>query len=317
MKSINCISATGRNPRKLIPQAAPIIAVSLIGVSITLSRPNFAISPSVALNAPPYTPMSSPMATPAASRSISSNMALRIPSIIVMGAMSASPAFVAWILMPVARVWNFSHGLILRATSKRYPRNFRCFRFHHPYGRFRRGLAGVLHHRLRNLRSVAATAYNRRGDLLLDGFNFGERAVVLHLPARLNAARRRHKLRLRTLPRSFDLVATVAVHTFFSKFRRRHGRFFREFLLHVEFALDTRVDFRFRFRVPDFILGKIFFVQHNRVASFPVLEHLLGNVFCRIVLRVASHAHRFYFDQSRPAPRAAFVHRLFRCVVHG
>src|ERR1700735_3669240 len=96
-----------------------------------------------------------------------------------MGAMSASPAFVAWILMPVARVWNFSHGLILRATSKRYPRNFRCFRFHNPYGRFLRGLAGGLHHRLRHLRSSG----NRRSTHLLQQVQAAAWAILPRISA--------------------------------------------------------------------------------------------------------------------------------------
>jgi hypothetical protein len=40
MKSMNCISATGRMPMRAAPMAAPTIAVSLIGVSIT-RFPNF------------------------------------------------------------------------------------------------------------------------------------------------------------------------------------------------------------------------------------------------------------------------------------
>ena len=53
MKSMNCISATGRMPMYAAPIAAPMIAVSAIGVSMTRSAPNRVNSPSVALKAPP------------------------------------------------------------------------------------------------------------------------------------------------------------------------------------------------------------------------------------------------------------------------
>ena len=69
-----------------MPQAAPTMAVSLMGVSITRSGPNLASNPSVTLNAPPYTPMSSPRATTAGSRSISSNIAWRMASSMVISA---------------------------------------------------------------------------------------------------------------------------------------------------------------------------------------------------------------------------------------
>ena len=50
---MNCISATGRMPIIAAPIAAPTIAVSEIGVSMTRSSPNSPTSPSVTLNAPP------------------------------------------------------------------------------------------------------------------------------------------------------------------------------------------------------------------------------------------------------------------------
>jgi hypothetical protein len=40
MKSMNCISATGRIPIIAAPTAAPTIAVSEIGVSMTRCSPN-------------------------------------------------------------------------------------------------------------------------------------------------------------------------------------------------------------------------------------------------------------------------------------
>ncbi len=50
---MNCISATGRMPMCAAPAAAPTIAASEIGVSITRDSPNRLANPSVTLNAPP------------------------------------------------------------------------------------------------------------------------------------------------------------------------------------------------------------------------------------------------------------------------
>ena len=50
---MNCISQTGRSPMWAAPAAAPTMACSLIGVSITRSAPNCASSPSVTRKAPP------------------------------------------------------------------------------------------------------------------------------------------------------------------------------------------------------------------------------------------------------------------------
>src|SRR6266849_905636 len=76
-----------------MPQAAPIIALSLIGVSITRSQPNFSSKPSLVLKAPPYTPTSSPINTTLGSAAISSNMACLIASRKVTGAMAISSPF--------------------------------------------------------------------------------------------------------------------------------------------------------------------------------------------------------------------------------
>src|SRR5215212_4790581 len=73
MKSMNWNSATGRMPISAAPHAAPTIAASDIGVSITRPLPNSSRSPSVTLNAPPYAPTSSPMRNTSGSRSISSH----------------------------------------------------------------------------------------------------------------------------------------------------------------------------------------------------------------------------------------------------
>ncbi len=61
MKSENCISHTGRIPTTAAPIAEPMIPDSASGVSITRSGPNSSMKPSVTLNAPPNTPMSSPI----------------------------------------------------------------------------------------------------------------------------------------------------------------------------------------------------------------------------------------------------------------
>src|SRR5277367_2223041 len=135
MKSMNCISATGRRPRKLMPQAAPMMAVSAMGVSMTRSRPNFASRPSVTLNAPPYTPISSPMATTAGSRSISSNIACRIASTMVIGpevarfwrtgsercgTSSAPPLFILRIFGERLALGIFAERLLARAFAERF-----------------------------------------------------------------------------------------------------------------------------------------------------------------------------------------------------
>src|SRR5882672_3467625 len=62
-----------------------------MGVSITRSQPNFASNPSLVLNAPPYTPTSSPISTTVGSRSISSNIACLIASRKVTCAISVLP----------------------------------------------------------------------------------------------------------------------------------------------------------------------------------------------------------------------------------
>jgi hypothetical protein len=53
MKSMNWNSATGRIPIRAAPHAAPTIAASEMGVSMTRPSPNSSSSPSVTLNAPP------------------------------------------------------------------------------------------------------------------------------------------------------------------------------------------------------------------------------------------------------------------------
>ncbi len=53
MKSMNCISATGRIPIMAAPMAAPTMADSEMGVSTTRSPPKASSIPRVTLKAPP------------------------------------------------------------------------------------------------------------------------------------------------------------------------------------------------------------------------------------------------------------------------
>ncbi len=53
MKSANCISATGRRPMMEAPMAAPTMADSARGVSMTRRSPKRSSMPAVTLNAPP------------------------------------------------------------------------------------------------------------------------------------------------------------------------------------------------------------------------------------------------------------------------
>ena len=70
-KSMYMISATGLRPIIAAPMAAPTIAISEMGVSLTLSGPNSSRRPLVTLKAPPYAPMSSPIRTTLSSLCIS------------------------------------------------------------------------------------------------------------------------------------------------------------------------------------------------------------------------------------------------------
>lgn len=80
MKSMNCISATGRSPIIAAPTDAPTMAASEIGVSITRPSPKRSMNPSVTLKAPPYTPTSSPSRKTRSSDSISSHRPWRTAS---------------------------------------------------------------------------------------------------------------------------------------------------------------------------------------------------------------------------------------------
>src|ERR1700682_879476 len=83
MKSANWSSAIGMRPLRAAPMAAPTMADSASGVSSTRASPNRAYRPSVAPNTPPFRPTSSPITRTLSSRSISSSMAARTASIIL------------------------------------------------------------------------------------------------------------------------------------------------------------------------------------------------------------------------------------------
>lgn len=98
------------------------------------------------------------------------------------------------------------------------------------------------------------------------------------------------------LPISFDCMAAFAIDALGSGFGLRKRRFFRELLIGIEFAFDTRVDFGLLFFVEKAALGQILYIAVKRIARFPVLEHFLGDVIGGVVLRVAFHAHRLRLD---------------------
>src|SRR5215469_7429494 len=110
-------------------------------------------------------------------------------------------------------------------------------------------------------------------------------------------------------------MTTIAVNALFSEFGRRERRFFRGVQLLFQFLLDALIEGGFGFCVPNLVLGKIFFVTRDRIARFPVLEHLFGYVFGGIVLGVTLHAHRFRFDEHRTITCATAVDGLFRGLI--
>src|SRR5450759_1113294 len=91
MKSANWISTIGMRPFSAAPTATPTIADSASGVSSTRASPKRAYRPSVAPNTPPFRPTSSPMTSTRSSRSISSPMAARTASIILISATAFHP----------------------------------------------------------------------------------------------------------------------------------------------------------------------------------------------------------------------------------
>jgi hypothetical protein len=80
MKSANCISTTGRKPRRAAPQAMPMVPDSAMGVLMTRAFPNSSRKPRVTLKAPPYPAMSCPRRRTRRSRRISSRSAREMAS---------------------------------------------------------------------------------------------------------------------------------------------------------------------------------------------------------------------------------------------
>src|SRR5438105_2800397 len=91
MKSANWISATGISPFRAAPMATPTMHDSARGVSRTRASPNLPWRPSVARKTPPFLPTSSPNTQTRSSRSISSSIASRMPSIRVLTATFSPP----------------------------------------------------------------------------------------------------------------------------------------------------------------------------------------------------------------------------------
>src|ERR1051325_8559018 len=115
MKSMNCISAMGRIPISAAPDAAPMMAISEIGVSTTRSGPKRSMIPALVLNAPPYAPTSSPMRNTRSSRAISSSIALRMASMYVVSGIPVSVPGP----QPLARILALRHRRALRLVHRR------------------------------------------------------------------------------------------------------------------------------------------------------------------------------------------------------
>src|ERR1700732_217709 len=107
-------------------------------------------------------------------------------------------------------------------------------------------------------------------------------------------------------------MTAVAIDALLGQFGGRQRRFLGTFLVFVEQAFISRVDIGLRLHIPQLVFGQIFLKARDRIASLPVIDHFLGNVFCGIVLGVAFHAMRFYFDEDRAAAGTALVDGFFR-----
>src|SRR5882724_4228158 len=286
-----------------MPQAAPMMALSLIGVSITRSQPNRASNPSLVLNAPPYTPTSSPSRTTAGSRSISSNIACRMASRNVTCAPPpASPfvpaPFVLAILSPrlsrSARRRSL-HGLLRCRLCQDF-----CAGFPRTGGFLRRGgRIAKMNRRVGSARTLAGPKSR-------------------HGPHRRNARFWRRHFRDGPLPLRADLVAIVAraVHVSLRQLRRRHRRILRELPFLREQRVNLVLDLLLGLRVEKFFVCQIFFIQHDRIARLPVRSHFLRDVFGRIVLRMAQPAERLRFNQNRSFARSSALDGLLRRCIH-
>src|SRR6266404_2168719 len=294
-----------------MPQAAPMMALSLIGVSITRSQPNRASSPSLVLNAPPYTPTSSPSRTTAGSRSISSNIACRMASRNVTCAPPPASPFVP-------------APFVLAILSPRLSRSAR-----------RRSLHGLLRCRLCQ---DSCPGFPRAGGFLRRGWRIVKmnRRVgsprtfagpkSRHRPHRRNARFRRRHFRDGPLPLRADLVAIVAraVDAFLRQLRRRHRRIFCKLSFLREQRVNLVLDLFLALRIEELLARQKLFVQRDGIARLPVRPHVLGHVFGWIVLRVAQPAEGFCFNQNRAfASASAFdgfprrrIHRHHVVAIH-
>src|SRR6266850_1656626 len=286
-----------------MPQAAPMMALSLIGVSITRSQPNRASNPSLVLNAPPYTPTSSPSRTTVGSRSISSNIACRMAS---RNVTCAPPAAFPFVPTPFALA-ILSPRLSRSARRRGLHGLFRCrlcqdscARFPRADGFLRRGRrVAKMNRRVGSARALA-------GPKSRDG------------PHRRNARFRRRHFRDGPLPFRTDLVAIVAsaVDTRLRQLRRRHRRIFRKLPFFCEQRLDFVLCLFLALRVEKFLTRQIFFIQRNRIARLPMCTHFFRDVFGRIVLRVAQPAERLRFNQNWTFAGASALHSFLRRRIH-
>ena len=96
-KSTNINSTTGRIPSAAAPVAAPIKAVSDIGVSITRSAPNLSNNPPVAPKIPPYLATSSPITKTFSSLSISCAIPSEIAAAIVNSRLFSFPIIFSYL----------------------------------------------------------------------------------------------------------------------------------------------------------------------------------------------------------------------------
>src|SRR5882724_11862946 len=286
-----------------MPQAAPMMALSLIGVSITRSQPNRASNPSLVLNAPPYTPTSSPSRTTAGSRSISSNIACRMASRNVTCAPPPASPFVP-------------APFVLAILSPRLSRSAR-----------RRSLHGLL--RCRLCQDFCA-GFPRAGGFLRRGWRIAKmnRRVgsartfagpkSRHRPHRRNARFRRRHFSDRPLPLRPDLVAIITrtIDAFLRQFRGRHRRIFRKLPFLGEQRLDLVLYFFLALGIENLFARQILFIQHDGIPRFPMRAHLFRNVFGRVVLRVAQPAECLRLDQNGSFARASPIHGFFRGGIH-
>src|SRR5579859_853124 len=201
-----------------------MIALSLIGVSITRSHPKRSSNPSLVLNAPPYTPTSSPITTTAGSRSISSNMACLMASRKVTGPPFAFAALAA--LDPLVSA-TLPPGL---SRTGRDARELGRFLFHDGLGR---RLGRQLFFDLRFF-------HGRRGVAKMDRRHTAARAFAgaesFDGPHRRDAGFWRHHFALVAFPLGLNFVAVIAgtIDALGGELRGRHRGILREVAIFLQ-----------------------------------------------------------------------------------